>query len=73
MVPTDDDLTTVATFTNTAEAQLARERLENEGVVAFVIEGVTGGTMPYLMQGGGVHLQVRNEDLEKAKEILGPV
>jgi hypothetical protein len=72
MVPTDDDLTTVATFTNTAEAQLARERLENEGVVAFVIEGVTGGTMPYLMQGGGVHLQVRNEDLEKAREILGP-
>jgi hypothetical protein len=73
MAPTEDDLATAATFNNTAEAELARERLENEGIVAFVLEGVTGGTMPYLMQGGGVHVQVRNEDLEKAKEILGPV
>jgi hypothetical protein len=72
MEPTKDDLATVATFNNTAEAGLAKERLENEGLDAFIIEGVAGGVMPYLMQGGGIHLQVRQEDLEQAREILRP-
>ena len=68
---TENDLTTVATFNNTAEAGLAKERLELEGVEAFVLQGVAGGLLPYLMQGGGIHLRVKNEDLEKAREILG--
>ena len=69
MEPTKDDLTTVATYNNTAEAGLAKERLESEGIDAFLIEGIGGGVMPYV---GGIHLQVRNEDLEEAREILGP-
>lgn len=70
MTATKDELTTVATFNNTAEAGLAKERLENEGVEAFVLEGMVGGVMPFLGSGGGVHVQVRTEDVEKAREIL---
>jgi hypothetical protein len=71
MTATGDDLVTVATFGNTAEAELARERLANEGVEAFVLEGVTGGVMPFLAANmGGVHLQVRDRDHTKAREIL---
>ena len=32
----------------------------------------TGGVMPYMVPAmGGVHVQVRNDDLVKAREILG--
>jgi hypothetical protein len=73
MKPTNDDLATVATFSNTAEAGLAKERLANEGVDAFVIEGMAGGMLPFMVPAmGGVHVQVRNVDLEKAREILSP-
>ena len=67
----DDDLVTVATFPNTAEAELAKERLELEGVSAFVVGGVTAHVMPFLSHGGAVVLQVASEDLEQAREILG--
>jgi hypothetical protein len=72
MDPTGDDLTTVATFANTAEAELSRERLVNEGIEAFVIDGGAAGVMPFMgATMGGIHLQVRNSDLVKAKEVLG--
>jgi hypothetical protein len=66
-----DDLITVATFANTAEAELAKERLELEGVSAFVVGGVTAHVMPFLSHGGAVVLQVATEDLDQAREILG--
>jgi hypothetical protein len=75
MEPTKDDLATVATFLTAWEAGLAKERLESEGVDAFILEGLSGSLMPYISGAavlGGIHLQVRNEDLEKAREILGP-
>ncbi len=73
METSKDDLMTVATFSNLAEAGLAKERLENEGVMALVLEGVAGGVMPYLFQGGpqSIHLRVREEDLVTAREVLG--
>jgi hypothetical protein len=68
-----DEWTTLATFANTAEAELARERLENEGVQAVVVEGITGGVLPFMgATMGGVRLQVQERDLNKAKEILAP-
>jgi hypothetical protein len=68
----DVDLVTVATFPDVAEAELARERLESEGVQAFVIDGQTSGVMPYLANAmGGVRVQVNPKDEEKAREILG--
>jgi hypothetical protein len=65
-----DELVTVATFPDVAEAELAKERLELEGIQAFVIDAQAGGVMPYIAQSTGVRVQVPPEDLERAKEIL---
>ncbi len=68
----DEDLVTVAAFADVAEAELAKERLELEGVLAFVADAQTSGVMPFLTSAtGGVRVQVKQEDVEKAKEILG--
>jgi hypothetical protein len=66
-----DELTTIATFTSTAEAELARERLELEGLQGFVLDQVTSAVMPYATAGGSVRLQVATEDVERAREALG--
>jgi len=67
-----DDLVTVASFPDVAEAELARERLELDGVRAFVLDGQSAGVMPYLAGAlGGVRVQVEPKDLPRAKEILG--
>ena len=68
---TDEDLVTVAAFAGVAEAQLARERLELEGILAFVADAQTSGVMPFLTSAtGGVRVQVKQEDAERAREIL---
>jgi hypothetical protein len=65
-----DDLVTVASFPDVAEAELARERLGLEGIRAFVIDEQTAGVMPYLTGSTGVRVQVVAKDLERAREIL---
>jgi hypothetical protein len=67
-----DELVTVATYPDVAEAQLAKERLELEGVRAFVIDAQTAGVMPFLASAtGGVRVQVDARDATRAREILG--
>jgi Putative prokaryotic signal transducing protein len=66
-----DELVTVASFADVAEAELARERLDLEGIPAFAIGAQTAGVMPFLAGSSGrVRLQVAPEDVERAKEIL---
>jgi len=66
------DLVTVASFPDVAEAQLAKERLENEGIRAFVFDAQTAGVMPFLTPGaGGVRVQVSPADEQRAREVLG--
>jgi Putative prokaryotic signal transducing protein len=68
-----DDLVTVASFPDVAEAELAKERLELEGIRAFVIDGQIVGVMPFLTNAtGGVRVQVEPRDVERATEILTP-
>ena len=67
-----DELVTVATFPDVAEAELAKERLELEKIRAFVLDAQSAGVMPYLAGAfGGVRVQVEPKDLARAKEILG--
>jgi hypothetical protein len=69
----NEDLVTVVAFPDVAEAELAKDRLELEGIRAFVIDAQTAGVMPYLTGvSGGVRVQVASADLERAREILGP-
>jgi hypothetical protein len=66
-----DELTIVATFATRAEADLAQERLANEGVDAFVFDEMTSGLMPYVTNPSGIRLRVPTEQADKAREILG--
>ncbi len=66
-----DELVTVATFMDVPEAQLAKERLESEGIEAFVPDALGGGVMPFLAQSSGVRVQVKAQDAARAREILG--
>jgi hypothetical protein len=68
----DVDLVTIASFPDVAEAQLAKERLESEGIRAFVIDAQTAGVLPFLTPAsGGVRVQVAPQDQQRAREVLG--
>jgi len=66
-----DKLEIVARFLTAPEAHLARGRLEQEGIQAF-IDGEHHITMNWMISNavGGVKLLVRSQDLGVAKEIL---
>jgi hypothetical protein len=67
-----DELVTVASFADAPQAELAKERLELEGIRAFAIDAQAAGVMPFLATTSGrVRVQVEPKDLERAKEILG--
>jgi hypothetical protein len=63
---------TIAKYLDVTEAQLAKVRLGGEGIEAFVIEGA--GFNPLLAAAsGGVQLQVRERDIDRARAILAEV
>jgi hypothetical protein len=67
-----DELVTVASYSDAPEAELAKERLELEGIRAFAIDAQSAGLMPFLASTSGrVRVQVEPKDLERAREILG--
>jgi formate dehydrogenase assembly factor FdhD len=62
---------TVRTFTTTHEAHFARGFLESEGIEAFVRDEFSVGIRPYMSQAlGGVRLDVREEDYDRAQKLL---
>ena len=68
-----EDLVTVATFRTAAEAELAKEMLDNEGIVAFLGNEMSAGLMPYLTSElVQITLQVPERDAERARDILSP-
>ncbi|WP_445354897.1 DUF2007 domain-containing protein [Microbulbifer sp. EKSA008] len=64
-------LVTVARFSFPYEAQIAKARLESEGIHAFIADEHTVN-MQWLYSNamGGVRLQVSENDLDEANEIL---
>jgi hypothetical protein len=63
---------TIAKYLDVTEAQLARVRLGGEGIEAFVIEAA--GFNPLLSgASGGVQLQVRERDIDRARAVLAEV
>jgi Flp pilus assembly protein TadD len=66
------DLVTIATFSQPAEAHVMRTKLQAEGVWSFVAdEGIVTMNWLYTNVVGGVKLQVRKRDVERAHDILG--
>ncbi len=66
-----DELVTIATFWNTVEANLARNRLEDGGLHAFLAdEEATSMTWALTNALGGIKLQVYARESEDARAIL---
>lgn len=66
-----DELVTVASFWDSIEAALARNRLESAGVDAWVADEATVGMVwQYANAVGGIKLQVRTADVETARAVL---
>ena len=64
-------LITIANFPYPIDANLAKTRLEAEGIDCFLInEHITGLNWFWVPAIGGVGLQVRESDAERAMEIL---
>jgi hypothetical protein len=66
-----EKLATLVVFNNEREAELARSRLEQAGIDAIVVADDGGGMLPQFQSSRGVKLQVRSEDLQSARELLG--
>lgn len=65
-------MVTIAKYTTLDEAQLARMKLEGNGIYAFVAdEAMVTMNWFYSNAIGGIRLQVRDEDESRALEVLG--
>lgn len=64
------ELVVVATFGNQIDAAVAKSALEAAGIESIVKSDDAGGVQPGLWAGQGVQLLVREEDLERAHEVL---
>ena len=66
-----DKYVTIATYIGAWEAHLARAKLESEGICALVLDDQTASiNWIYSSALGGVRLQVREEDSERALRLL---
>ncbi len=65
------DFVTIATFNHPYEVAIIRIKLDSAGIDTFLKDELTTHIYPFSSNAvGGVKLQVRNEDLEAALEIL---
>lgn len=62
---------TIATFGDTFEANIAKSRLEDEGISAFIADEHVTNLLAYLPVNEGARLQVLDEDYDRARKILG--
>jgi len=68
-----EDLVVVATFRTAAEAELAKEILDNEGIPAFLGNEMSANLMPYLSSDlVRITLQVSQKNADRARDMLTP-
>ncbi|MDE6643964.1 MAG: DUF2007 domain-containing protein [Muribaculaceae bacterium] len=60
----------VATFQSIGDAYIAKGVLASEGVESWVINALISTIYPILNPDGGIRLIVRDEDFERAVEII---
>jgi hypothetical protein len=65
------ELVVIASFRTRLDADLAKAALESRSIPAMVMADDAGGFQPHLLWGsGGVYLNVRAEDEERARQVL---
>lgn len=70
----NDNYTVLATFEYSTEAQLAKSRLDAEGISTMLMDEKTIDSDPLISQAiGGVKLLVLNDDLQKALKIYNAI
>ncbi|AKQ44866.1 hypothetical protein TH63_03285 [Rufibacter radiotolerans] len=68
---TKDTLVTIATYSGSIDAHMAKNKLESEGVMAFLFDENMVSLNPlYNISIGGIKLKTLASDAEKALEIL---
>lgn len=65
-----DNLVCVRTYFDRAEANIAKSVLAGSGIDSFIKADDEGGMLPFQLGGSGLELMVKQDDLEKAREIL---
>jgi hypothetical protein len=64
----------LTTFSDPVEAELARGRLQGEGIAAFVVGEIAAGALTWTNNlFGGVQLMVPAEQVERAREVLAAI
>lgn len=63
----------VAAYSSRRDAEMARDRLENENIGAFITADDAGGMHPELQRPHGVHLVVLGSEAQAAHEVLEDV
>lgn len=66
-----DKMIVIKIFGSETEAEIAKARLESEGITAIITKDDGGGMLPPLRQTLGVKLLVNKNDENNAKNILG--
>jgi DNA-directed RNA polymerase subunit RPC12/RpoP len=67
----EDRLVTILTFVYPHESGIPRSLLESEGIECFMRDEMTATVQPFYSNAiGGIKLQVRESDVQKAIEVL---
>lgn len=64
-------MTVIRSFSSSEDAHLARMHLGNQGIEAHVIDEATASTAPHIAFASGIRLMVADEDVARARDILG--
>ena len=64
-----DDLEAIATFNQGMEAELAKAKLQHEGIQSFVADQCFASFYGSVLA-GGIKLMVRSSDAQRARAIL---
>jgi putative signal transducing protein len=64
------NMTTIATCSNIAEAELLKGLLDQSGIPAFVPDEMTANSAPMFMSPAGIRLQVEDEDVAEARRVI---
>ncbi|RJQ48050.1 MAG: hypothetical protein C4534_00235 [Gaiellales bacterium] len=66
----EDEIVIAGSYSSRGEADMLKGMLEAAGIRAEVLSDDAGGLYPQLQDILGVHLVVRREDLQRARELL---
>ena len=66
-----DELKVIEVFLTDIDAELAQTALEAAGIESMIRVDDLGGMRPHMQMSNGVQLLVREEDVDRALEVLG--